>query len=153
MDDVDEGEEGHSGLDDLNRAYATGRRKTSIARGKGMHQGAPNWEPHVSSIMIIRAVHTKQPSPLLCIFTHITHICVPLSIFLVWIKEGDGRFIINDREIHEYFGRVAYREKLVEPFVVTGTAGKFDVWCTVKGGGTTGNKRLLVVVTATAALL
>lgn len=46
--------------------------------------------------------------------------------------------MVNDKEVHEYFGRVAYRDKLVEPFAVTGTAGQFDVWCTVKGGGTTG---------------
>lgn len=45
---------------------------------------------------------------------------------------------MNGKEVYEYFGRVAYRDKLVEPFVVTGTAGDFDVMCTVKGGGTTG---------------
>jgi ribosomal protein S9 len=58
----------------------------------------------------------------------------------VWLKEGDGRFTINQREIYEYFPRAAYREKLVEPFVVTDKAGAFDVWCTVKGGGTTGRE-------------
>lgn len=79
---------GGSRLDALNRAYATGRRKTSVAR--------------------------------------------------VWLREGEGRIVVNDRELHEYFGRAAYRDKLVEPFAVTGTAGRFDVQCTVKGGGTTG---------------
>lgn len=48
---------------------------------------------------------------------------------------------INRRQIHEYFNRQAYREKLVEPFVVTNTVGQFDVWCTVKGGGETGEGR------------
>jgi len=56
----------------------------------------------------------------------------------VWISEGPGRFTINNRQIHEYFGRPAYRDKLVEPFVVTHTIGNFDVWCTVRGGGETG---------------
>jgi small subunit ribosomal protein S9 len=48
--------------------------------------------------------------------------------------------IINSREIYDYFPRLSYREKLVEPFVVTGTVGLYDVWCTVKGGGTTGKQ-------------
>lgn len=48
--------------------------------------------------------------------------------------------IINSREIYDYFPRLSYREKLVEPFVVTGTVGLYDVWCTVKGGGTTGKR-------------
>jgi small subunit ribosomal protein S9 len=56
----------------------------------------------------------------------------------VWLKAGEGHIRVNGKEVHEYFGRVAYRDKLVEPFVVTGTAGDFDVTCTVKGGGTTG---------------
>lgn len=59
----------------------------------------------------------------------------------MWIKEGDGNFVINRREIWEYFQRLSYREKLVEPFIVTQSVGKFDVWCTVKGGGTTGASR------------
>ena len=46
--------------------------------------------------------------------------------------------MINNRELHDYFNRASYRDKVIEPFVATNSAGKFDVWCTAKGGGTTG---------------
>jgi small subunit ribosomal protein S9 len=58
----------------------------------------------------------------------------------VWIKEGDGSFIINRRPLYQYFRRLAYREKVLEPFVASDLCGEFDVWCTVKGGGTTGTR-------------
>lgn len=74
-------------VDALGRAYATGRRKTSVAR--------------------------------------------------VWIKEGSGEFVINNKNSIEYFQPIQ-REHCIGPFVETNTAGLFDIWCTVKGGGVSG---------------
>jgi hypothetical protein len=55
----------------------------------------------------------------------------------VWIKEGSGQFIINGRRITDYFQPLP-RDYAMSPLVISHTAGFFDVWCTVKGGGTSG---------------
>mmetsp|Transcript_1018 Transcript_1018/g.2180 ORF Transcript_1018/g.2180 Transcript_1018/m.2180 type:complete len:97 (-) Transcript_1018:165-455(-) len=38
----------------------------------------------------------------------------------------------------DYFHRDFHLEEIAKPFQVTQTLGKFDVWCTVKGGGESG---------------
>ena len=74
-------------LDEFGRAYATGRRKSSVAR--------------------------------------------------VWVKEGSGQFIVNNKSLHEYFQQTQ-REQVLLPFIATETSGLYDVWCTTKGGGISG---------------
>lgn len=59
------------------------------------------------------------------------------SVARVWVKEGTGAITVNDRRFVEYF-QPLQRFDIVDVFVASGTAGKFDVWCTVKGGGVTG---------------
>ncbi len=61
------------------------------------------------------------------------------SVARVWIQEGSGQFIINGKRITEYF-QMHPREHVLAPFLATRSAGFFDVWCTVKGGGTLGKK-------------
>ena len=60
------------------------------------------------------------------------------SIARVWIKEGSGLFIVNDKRLIDYFTSM-HREYCLESFMASKTAGLFDVWCTVKGGGTSGD--------------
>ncbi|MGL4560671.1 MAG: 30S ribosomal protein S9 [Brevinema sp.] len=71
-----------------NRIYATGRRKTSVAR-----------------------------------------------VFLA--PKGKGEFTINKKDPADYFPEF-FRSQIFEVFEITGTAGQFDVYCTVKGGGVNG---------------
>ena len=59
------------------------------------------------------------------------------SVARVWIKEGTGSIKVNDRRFVDYF-QPLQRFDIVDVFTASGTAGKFDVWCTVKGGGVTG---------------
>ena len=75
-------------LDDLGRAYATGRRKDAVAR--------------------------------------------------VWIKPGKGEIKVNGREFETYFARPVLRMVINQPFEVAGREGQYDVFCTVKGGGLSG---------------
>jgi len=56
----------------------------------------------------------------------------------VWIKPGNGTIIVNGIPHHEYFKRVFHRSEVIQAFVKTQTLTKFDVWCTVKGGGLSG---------------
>jgi small subunit ribosomal protein S9 len=56
----------------------------------------------------------------------------------VWISRGNGKIIINGRDVAEYFPLPENRYQVNKPFALTKTAGEYDVFCTVKGSGTTG---------------
>ena len=60
------------------------------------------------------------------------------SIARVRIVPGTGAITINKRDIDEYFGLETLKLIVNQPFGVTNTAGKFDIICTVKGGGFSG---------------
>ena len=49
-----------------------------------------------------------------------------------------GKLLINGREAPVYFARPVLRMLLAQPFVITDRVGQFDVWCTVAGGGLSG---------------
>ena len=59
------------------------------------------------------------------------------SVARVWVKEGCGEVIVNDKNIIDYF-QFAHRQHCLEVFWHSKTSGFFDVWCTVKGGGLMG---------------
>ena len=75
-------------IDDLGRAYATGRRKRSIAR--------------------------------------------------VWLKKGSGKVTVNGKPQDQYFGRQTHLLVLNQPFLIADRVNAYDVICTVKGGGLSG---------------
>lgn len=60
------------------------------------------------------------------------------SVARVRLKPGDGKFIINKREINDYFSSLYNRQLIVGPLKLTETAKVVDVYVNVKGGGTTG---------------
>ncbi|KAG4130152.1 hypothetical protein ERO13_D09G125100v2 [Gossypium hirsutum] len=60
------------------------------------------------------------------------------SIARVWVEPGDGKFIINDKEFDVYFPMLDHRAALLRPFSETKTLGLWDIKCTVKGGGLSG---------------
>lgn len=55
----------------------------------------------------------------------------------VFLTVGSGQFTVNNRPLHQYFQPIQ-RQDCLEPFLVSKTAGIFDVYCTVKGGGMSG---------------
>ena len=59
------------------------------------------------------------------------------SVARVWIKEGSGQFVVNDSRLLDYFQPIQ-REHILGSLLASSTAGLFDVWCTVKGGGISG---------------
>ncbi len=75
-------------IDEHGRAYATGKRKNSVAR--------------------------------------------------VWIKPGSGRITVNGREVTTYFARPVLQMLINQPFEAANRSGQYDVVCTVKGGGLSG---------------
>jgi small subunit ribosomal protein S9 len=60
------------------------------------------------------------------------------SVARVRLVPGDGRIVINDRDIEEYIPFAALREVVKQPLVATETVGRYDVLVNVKGGGYTG---------------
>jgi small subunit ribosomal protein S9 len=60
------------------------------------------------------------------------------AIARVWIKPGNGAITVNERESPTYFARPVLRMLINQPFVAANRLGQFDVVCTVKGGGLSG---------------
>ena len=60
------------------------------------------------------------------------------AVARVWIKPGNGKIEVNGRDSPVYFARPVLRMMINQPFVVTDRLGQFDVWCTVNGGGLSG---------------
>lgn len=59
------------------------------------------------------------------------------AVARVWIKPGVGQVKVNHKDVAEYFQSLP-RSHALEAFQVTETAGLFDVWCLVRGGGSMG---------------
>ncbi len=60
------------------------------------------------------------------------------SIARVRIYPGTGSVTINGRDIDDYFGLETLKLIVNQPYEVTDTVGKFDIVCTVTGGGVSG---------------
>ncbi len=60
------------------------------------------------------------------------------SIARVRIVAGSGNITVNQKSIDEYFGTDILKVIVKQPLVATNTLDKYDVICTVTGGGFTG---------------
>jgi small subunit ribosomal protein S9 len=60
------------------------------------------------------------------------------AVARVWLKPGTGKIIINKRDQEVYFARPTLRLVINQVFDITERRGQYDVICTVKGGGLSG---------------
>jgi small subunit ribosomal protein S9 len=60
------------------------------------------------------------------------------SVARVRLVPGEGRIVINGRDINEYIPFAALREVVNQPLAATETTGNYDVLVNVSGGGYTG---------------
>lgn len=60
------------------------------------------------------------------------------AVARVFMKGGNGRFIVNDKTIDEYFGRETGRMIARQPLALTNNLGTFDILVNVVGGGESG---------------
>ncbi|MDR9786760.1 MAG: 30S ribosomal protein S9 [Peptococcaceae bacterium MAG4] len=60
------------------------------------------------------------------------------AIARVFLVPGEGRVIINNKPISEYFGRKTLEMIVRQPMELTGAASRFDVQAKVLGGGVSG---------------
>jgi small subunit ribosomal protein S9 len=60
------------------------------------------------------------------------------SVARVRLVPGEGRIVVNNREINEYIPFEALIEDIKQPLTLTETAGSYDVLVSVTGGGFAG---------------
>ena len=60
------------------------------------------------------------------------------SISRVRIMSGNGNITVNGKTLDEYFGEETLKVIVRQPLTATNTLDKFDVICSVKGGGFSG---------------
>ncbi|GAB3094254.1 30S ribosomal protein S9 [Aestuariicella hydrocarbonica] len=56
----------------------------------------------------------------------------------VFISQGSGNIVVNDKTLDEYFGREVARMIVRQPLELVDMVEKFDIKVTVKGGGSFG---------------
>ena len=60
------------------------------------------------------------------------------AVARVWMRPGAGETTINKRPIEQYMVRESDRMLIKEPLELTGTAGKYNIYVNVRGGGILG---------------
>ncbi|MCI0677554.1 MAG: 30S ribosomal protein S9 [Actinobacteria bacterium] len=60
------------------------------------------------------------------------------SVARVRLRDGSGQVILNGRVLEVYFPTMATRMRVMEPFTLTQTQGRYDIDATLEGGGSTG---------------
>ena len=60
------------------------------------------------------------------------------SVARVYVQEGKGAIIINNKPLSDYFPTAIMQYKVEQPFTVVEEKGNYDVKVNVAGGGLTG---------------
>lgn len=75
------------------------------------------------------------------------------SVARVWMEPGDGKFVINQKTLDEYFGLKTLKMIIKQPLEVTETINQFDVHANVFGGGLSGQANAIKHAIAKSLLL
>ncbi|NVK63594.1 MAG: 30S ribosomal protein S9 [Flavobacteriales bacterium] len=60
------------------------------------------------------------------------------AVARVYMTEGKGSVTVNKRDYKEFFPVAVLQSKIVQPFELTDTVGKYDIKVNVAGGGVNG---------------
>jgi len=60
------------------------------------------------------------------------------SVARVYLRDGSGKILINDKEINQYFPQGEHVLMVRQPLMVTASENKFDIFINVYGGGING---------------
>ena len=66
------------------------------------------------------------------------------SIAKVWVKKGSGIIHVNGKKMSEYFHKVNLQTAIFRPLTLTKRENEYDVRCSVKGGGLTGQAGAII---------
>lgn len=72
------------------------------------------------------------------------------AVARVRLLEGTGKFVVNDREVDEYFDTDAARNSAKSALLVTEMAGRVDVFVNVNGSGKSSQSEAVRLGTARA---
>ena len=75
------------------------------------------------------------------------------SIAKVWVKKGSGKIYVNGKLYNEYFSNDNHKMQITRPFELINQSTTYDVRCSVKGGGPTGQAGAMVHGIAKALIL
>jgi len=60
------------------------------------------------------------------------------AVARVWVKRGPGKITINGRDFQAYFARPVLQMLIKQPLITSQRDGQIEIWCTVTGGGLSG---------------
>ena len=66
------------------------------------------------------------------------------SIARVWVKKGSGKIYVNGQEMIKYFKRPVHQLIVSRPLEEINGINDYDVKCSVKGGGLTGQAGAII---------
>ena len=66
------------------------------------------------------------------------------SIAKVWVKKGTGNIYVNGKKMVDYFKRPVHQIIVVRPLELTNVLASYDVKCSVKGGGLSGQAGAII---------
>ena len=75
------------------------------------------------------------------------------SIARVWLKKGSGNMHVNGKKMIDYFKKPNLQIAIFRPLTLVKRENEFDVRCTVKGGGLTGQAGAIILGISRAIVL
>tara|TARA_S200000501_G_C20599940_1_gene645445 strand:- start:256 stop:699 length:444 start_codon:yes stop_codon:yes gene_type:complete len=66
------------------------------------------------------------------------------SIAKVWVKKGSGNIYVNGLKMNEYFKRPVHQIIVTRPLEISNVLTSYDVKCSVKGGGLSGQAGAII---------
>ena len=75
------------------------------------------------------------------------------SIAKVWLKKGSGNIHVNGKKMADYFKKLNLQIAIFRPLTIVKRENEFDVKCTVKGGGLSGQAGAIIHGLSRAILL
>ena len=75
------------------------------------------------------------------------------SIAKVWLKKGSGNIYVNGKKMVDYFKKINLQMSVLRPLSIVKRENEFDVRCTVKGGGLSGQAGAIILGISRALVL
>jgi len=75
------------------------------------------------------------------------------SIAKVWVKKGSGIIHVNGKKMKDYFQKINLQIAIYRPLTIVKRENEYDVRCSVKGGGLTGQAGAIIHGMARGILL
>ena len=75
------------------------------------------------------------------------------SIARVWLKKGSGNIHVNGKKMTDYFQKLNLQVTVSKPLTIVKRENEFDVKCSVRGGGLSGQAGAIVHGLSRAILL